>query len=132
MSTVNTQGDVGSAVRAQMERDRRLRQNRRKPSTVISESATVQSSSEQGGPNPNTEGQPVRPAVESEPAAQPEAEETPQEPQEPVSEPQVELERPNNVFGSKADWRKYRLSQGYTADELEGLGRDSLRDLDDR
>ena len=33
---------------------------------------------------------------------------------------------------STDDWRTYRLAHGYTVDEVDGLGRDGLRDLEDR
>ena len=43
------------------------------------------------------------------------------------------LERPHPAFGKKEEWYAYRLAQGYTEEELEGLGRNDLRDkLGDR
>ena len=45
--------------------------------------------------------------------------------------PEPEDDRPAGN-ASQPDWHAYRLSHGYTAEELEGLGRNDLRDLDDR
>ena len=33
---------------------------------------------------------------------------------------------------STDDWHAYRLAHGYSEEELDGLGRDELKDLDDR
>lgn len=33
---------------------------------------------------------------------------------------------------SEDDWRTYRLANGYTEEDLEGMGRNDLRDLKDR
>lgn len=44
---------------------------------------------------------------------------------------EVVIERPSG--NAKGDvWRDYRLANGYTEEELEGKGRNELRDLEDR
>jgi len=144
--TVRTDtGDPGENVRRQWEQERRLRQNRRRPATVLSEEAAVQTPAVSGGPDPNTEGQPVRTeqpqeVVEpAEDAQEPEdddqgaedAQDGQEAPEEAEPEPIV-VERPTNTFGGLDEWRAYRLANGYTEAELEGLGRNAVRDLDDR
>lgn len=136
MSTVRTDVNPGEAVRQQMIKERRLRENRRQPATVVSEEAAVEGASPVGGPNPNDEF--IKPArivvqADSEPDEPDDNEsDDSQEAQVEPSEPETQVERPNDTFGSKGAWRAYRLANGYTEEELEGLGRDNLRDLDDR
>lgn len=80
------------------------------------------------------------PQVPQPEAQEPVSEETPESTQESETpqgesgdpeEPQ-EIERPSDLFGSEAAWRDYRLANGYTEEEVEGLGRNALRDLPDR
>lgn len=63
---------------------------------------------------------------ESPEPAQPQAE----EPQEPAKA-SAEEKRPAG-WASETKWREFRLSQGYTEEELDGKGRDELRGLEDR
>lgn len=63
-----------------------------------------------------------------------------EEPDESELEPQgadsgatEALERPHPHFGKKEEWYAFRLAQGYSEEELAGLGRNDLRDkLEDR
>jgi hypothetical protein len=43
----------------------------------------------------------------------------------------VDPDRPSGN-GSREEWETYRLSRGYSAEELQGKGRNELRDLEDR
>lgn len=45
------------------------------------------------------------------------------------AEPEVITPEPPASNGSKAAWHAYRLAQGHSAEELEGMGRNALRDL---
>lgn len=51
-----------------------------------------------------------------------------EEPQEPAK---ASVERPAG-WASETKWREFRLSQGYTEEELDGKRRDELRGLEDR
>lgn len=73
---------------------------------------------------------PVGDKSESEPE---ESESEGSEPEQADEGAQTALERPHNTFGKKEEWYAYRLAQGYTEEELAGLGRNDLRDtLEDR
>jgi hypothetical protein len=51
-------------------------------------------------------------------------------PEEKVTETPEDDRPAGNASGPV--WHEYRLAHGYTAEELEGMGRDALRDLADR
>ncbi len=91
-------------------------------------------------PEPAAEVEPAKPAAEVEPAkpaaevepAKPAAEVEPAKPAAEVepAKPAAEVEPAKPAASaSEADWRAYALANGKTETDLDGLGRNDIRDL---
>lgn len=69
------------------------------------------------------------PQPESAPTPEPETESDPEPEADPEPEPEPEAAVKPAGNASREDWEAYALENGRTAEDLEGLGRNEIRDL---